>query len=71
MLIIPALDLLDGKCVRLRQGAFDAVTEYSADPVLMARHWQQMGAEWLHVVDLDGARDGRPKHLALLAEIRR
>ncbi|MBV8084064.1 MAG: 1-(5-phosphoribosyl)-5-[(5-phosphoribosylamino)methylideneamino]imidazole-4-carboxamide isomerase [Chloroflexi bacterium] len=70
MLLIPALDILDGKCVRLHQGDFAQSTEYSADPVAMAKHWQDTGAEWLHVVDLNGARAGQPVHLELLASIR-
>jgi len=69
MLIIPALDLLDGKCVRLRQGDYSQSTEYSGDPVAMAKHWQDTGAEWLHVVDLNGARAGEPRHLATLEAI--
>jgi len=60
MRILPAIDLLDGKCVRLRQGRFDDVTVYSADPAEMAAKWRDMGAEGLHLVDLDGAREGRP-----------
>jgi phosphoribosylformimino-5-aminoimidazole carboxamide ribotide isomerase len=70
MLLIPALDLLDGKCVRLHQGDFAQSTEYSEDPVAMAKHWQDTGAEWLHVVDLNGARAGQPVHLDTLAAIR-
>ena len=70
MLVIPALDILDGHCVRLKQGQFDQVTEYSGDPVAVAKHWQDAGAEWLHVVDLDGARAGEPKHLNLVRAIR-
>ena len=63
MLLIPAIDLKDGKCVRLRQGAMDQVTRYSDDPVGMAEQWQNLGARYLHVVDLDGAVTGRPQHL--------
>jgi len=70
MLVIPALDLLDGKCVRLRQGNYDESTEYSEDPAAMAKHWQDTGAEWLHVVDLNGARAGAPQHLDLVAALR-
>jgi len=55
MLIIPAIDLKDGKCVRLKQGKEDAVTVYSDDPVTMAQHWQKEGAQFLHLVDLDAA----------------
>lgn len=64
MLLIPAIDLKGGKCVRLRQGEMDQVTRYSDDPAGMAEHWQGLGAHYLHVVDLDGAVAGTPKHLA-------
>lgn len=60
MLILPAIDLLDGACVRLRRGDYERVTEFSRDPVAVARRFVSEGARWLHVVDLDGARDGRP-----------
>ena len=69
MLVIPAIDIHDGKCVRLYQGDFAKVTEYSDDPVEVARHWNQLGAEMLHVVDLDGARAGRPVHLDIVRRI--
>ena len=55
MLIIPAVDIKQGKCVRLRQGRMDQTTEYGADPAAMALKWQSLGAEMIHVVDLDGA----------------
>lgn len=61
--IYPAIDLKDGKCVRLRQGRADAVTVYSEDPIAMARQWAEAGGDWLHVVDLDGAFAGHPVHL--------
>ncbi|HVA23841.1 MAG TPA: 1-(5-phosphoribosyl)-5-[(5-phosphoribosylamino)methylideneamino]imidazole-4-carboxamide isomerase [Chloroflexota bacterium] len=70
MLLIPALDLLGGKCVRLRQGNYDQATEYSGNPLEVAKHWQDTGAEWLHIVDLDGARSGAPRHLDLVRAIR-
>ncbi len=57
--IYPAIDLQGGKCVRLRQGDFDAVTNYGDDPLAVARRWQAEGAKWLHIVDLDGARLGQ------------
>jgi len=61
MLLIPAIDLKDGRCVRLRQGNMDKdVTVFSDDPVAMARHWRDQGARRLHVVDLNAARSGRP-----------
>ncbi|MDT8379032.1 MAG: 1-(5-phosphoribosyl)-5-[(5-phosphoribosylamino)methylideneamino]imidazole-4-carboxamide isomerase [Desulfotignum sp.] len=55
MIIIPAVDIKQGKCVRLRQGRMDEVTEYAADPAVMALKWESLGAQWIHVVDLDGA----------------
>lgn len=69
MLIFPAIDLKDGKCVRLRQGRADDSTVYSDDPVAMARRWVEEGAEYLHVVDLDGAFEGRPVHTDVIARI--
>jgi len=69
MLIIPAIDILEGKCVRLRQGRFDEVSIFAEDPVAMARQWAELGAKLLHVVDLSGARDGRPQCLPQLREI--
>ncbi len=62
MLIIPAIDLKDGKCVRLKQGDMDEVTVFSDDPVAMAELWLERGARRLHVVDLNGAASGRPKN---------
>jgi phosphoribosylformimino-5-aminoimidazole carboxamide ribotide isomerase len=62
MLIIPAIDLKDGKCVRLKQGAMDDVTIFSDDPTAMAEHWLAQGARRLHLVDLNGAAAGRPKN---------
>ncbi len=69
MIIIPAIDLKDGKCVRLRQGVADDIKVYSDNPVEMAKHWEQEGAEYLHVVDLDGAFQGYPVHAEVVAEI--
>lgn len=60
MLLIPAIDLKDGKCVRLRQGRMDDETIFSDDPVAMARRWVEAGARRLHLVDLNGAFEGRP-----------
>ena len=67
--IIPAIDLKGGKCVRLRQGLADEVTEYSDSPVEMAKHWVKEGGTFLHVVDLDGAFDGTPVHIRELTAI--
>ena len=61
-IIYPAIDLRGGQVVRLRQGLADAQTTYSGDPAAMARRWAEQGAQWLHVVDLDGAFDGTPKN---------
>jgi len=69
MELYPAIDLRGGRCVRLLQGQFDAETVYSDDPVETALRWQAEGAQWLHIVDLDGARDGRPRHLNVLERI--
>ncbi|MCG9967821.1 1-(5-phosphoribosyl)-5-[(5-phosphoribosylamino)methylideneamino]imidazole-4-carboxamide isomerase [Pelotomaculum terephthalicicum JT] len=69
MLIIPAIDLRAGKCVRLVEGKLDQETVYSNDPVAMAVHWQEQGARWLHVVDLDGAFAGAPKNMDVISEI--
>jgi phosphoribosylformimino-5-aminoimidazole carboxamide ribotide isomerase len=65
MIVIPAIDLRGGKCVRLTQGDFARETVYGEDPVAMAERWQAEGASWLHVVDLDGAVAGRPIQLAI------
>ena len=70
MLIIPAIDLKEGKCVRLEQGLMDKATVYSDDPATTARHWESQGAEILHVVDLDGAFAGVPKNLDAIKAIR-
>lgn len=61
MIIFPAVDIQDGKAVRLRQGRADDSTVFSPDPVAAALRWQEQGARWLHVVDLDGAFDGLPR----------
>lgn len=58
MILYPAIDLLDGRVVRLHKGAFDAVTDYGDDPVAVAEKFGEAGASWVHVVDLSGARDG-------------
>ncbi len=57
MILFPAIDIKDNKCVRLTQGKFDQVNIYSGDPVEMAKKWEDMGAEYLHIVDLDGAKN--------------
>lgn len=69
MQIIPAIDLLDGHCVRLHQGDYDQVTRFSDDPVAQALEWQRQGASRLHLVDLDGARRGEPVNDAAVRAI--
>lgn len=69
MLLIPAIDLKEGKCVRLRQGRMDDETIYSADPVDMADRWVEAGARRLHIVDLDGAEIGRPRNVKVIERI--
>jgi phosphoribosylformimino-5-aminoimidazole carboxamide ribotide isomerase len=71
MLIIPAIDLKDGQCVRLQQGRKDAVTVYSDDPAATAKRWEACGAKVLHVVDLDGAFTGEQKNLDAVLAIRK
>jgi phosphoribosylformimino-5-aminoimidazole carboxamide ribotide isomerase len=69
VLIIPAIDLKDGRCVRLKQGDMKTATVFSDDPVAMARHWAAQGARRLHVVDLNGAIAGRPKNDKVIREM--
>src|SRR5687767_1484608 len=69
MIVIPSIDLRDGRCVRLLQGDFAHETVFSDDPVAMARRWQEAGAAILHVVDLDGSREGYPAQAAIIAAI--
>jgi len=69
MLLIPAIDLKDGKCVRLRQGNMDDETIFSDDPVAMAGRWVEEGARRLHIVDLDGAFEGRPVNAEIIHQI--
>jgi phosphoribosylformimino-5-aminoimidazole carboxamide ribotide isomerase len=69
MIVIPAIDLKDGKCVRLRQGAMDEVTVFSDDPVAIADQWVEQGAQRIHIVDLDGATSGAPKNAEIIHAI--
>jgi len=69
MLIIPAIDLKDGRCVRLFQGEMDKETVYFENPVEAARHWRVEGAGFIHIVDLNGAVEGRPVHTKEIAAI--
>ena len=67
--VYPAIDLRGGRCVRLKQGDFGRAKEYDADPVERAREWERQGAQAIHVVDLDGAEEGRPVQLGLIRRI--
>ena len=69
MVIIPAIDVKDGRCVRLKQGDMNDATVFSEDPVGMAKHWLAQGARRLHVVDLNGAVAGKPKNEAVIKKI--
>ncbi|HDP36594.1 MAG TPA: 1-(5-phosphoribosyl)-5-[(5-phosphoribosylamino)methylideneamino]imidazole-4-carboxamide isomerase [Candidatus Atribacteria bacterium] len=69
MLIIPAIDIKEGRCVRLTEGKFEDVEIFSVDPVAVAVKWADKGAKMLHVVDLDGARYGRLTNIAILKQI--
>jgi phosphoribosylformimino-5-aminoimidazole carboxamide ribotide isomerase len=69
--LIPAIDLRDGRCVRLYQGDFDAETHYGASPEALYERYADLGVTWLHVVDLDGARAGVPVQLATIASLAR
>ncbi|MEL6869475.1 MAG: 1-(5-phosphoribosyl)-5-[(5-phosphoribosylamino)methylideneamino]imidazole-4-carboxamide isomerase [Pseudomonadota bacterium] len=69
MQIIPAIDIRDGRCVRLLHGEYDKETRYDVDPVTLATHYSNLGLSTLHLVDLDGARDGNPVNTALFKRI--
>lgn len=69
MIIFPAIDIQNRKVVRLLQGKFDDVTEYSQDPLNMAQQWIHQGAEWLHIIDLDGAKTGEIKNIDIILNI--
>jgi len=69
LLIIPAVDIKNGQCVRLAQGDFDRVTVYAENPADMARHWAQKGAQRIHIVDLDGSVAGLPKNAPVIIDI--
>src|SRR4030066_1892392 len=70
MIVIPAIDLIDGQCVRLFQGKREAVTTYSNDPGSMAKRWESFGAKLIHIVDLDGAFTGNQANLDAIRKIR-
>jgi len=69
MQLIPAIDLKDGQCVRLKQGLMEQATIFSDSPAKMAQHWLEQGAQQLHLVDLNGAFAGEPKNFPAIAEI--
>ncbi|MBU1229019.1 MAG: 1-(5-phosphoribosyl)-5-[(5-phosphoribosylamino)methylideneamino]imidazole-4-carboxamide isomerase [Proteobacteria bacterium] len=69
MILFPAVDIKDGRCVRLEQGRADAVTVFGQDPAESAMHWVALGAQWLHIVDLDGAFSGSPRNFGLVERI--
>lgn len=69
MYLLPAIDILGGKAVRLAKGDYNAVTVYNDDPVAQARIFEEQGATWIHVVDLDGARSGVPENIAIVERI--
>lgn len=69
MLVIPAIDLRGGRCVRLRQGDYQQETVFSDDPLVTARRWVEQGGEYLHLVDLDGAKEGRPVNTEVVQQI--
>jgi phosphoribosylformimino-5-aminoimidazole carboxamide ribotide isomerase len=69
MLLMPAIDLRDGRCVRLYQGDFALTTRYAATPLQLLQHYRALGAPWLHVVDLDGAKDGKRSNATLIAAL--
>lgn len=71
MNIYPAVDIKGGKCVRLVQGDFDKETVYLENPVEAAKMWQDQGAKWIHVVDLDGAKSGTPSNVDVIKNIRK
>ena len=71
MEIIPAIDLLNGKCVRLNQGNYNEVTKFNSDPVKQAQIWEEQGAKRLHLVDLDGAKTGEPINDLTIKEIKK
>ena len=69
MLIFPAIDLYGGKVVRLYKGDYAQMTVYSENPIEVARDFEAAGAEWIHMVDLEGARDGTTPNLSVVADI--
>ncbi len=70
MLVIPAIDIIEGQCVRLTRGDFDSKKKYFDDPYKVAAMWKEQGASWIHIIDLDGARTGKIANLSIAAKIR-
>lgn len=70
MIILPAIDIKDGQCVRLYQGDYTQLTTFNVDPAKVAQRWQRLGASWLHIVDLDGAAEGLPVNIESIKSIR-
>src|SRR5690625_2484008 len=69
MIIFPAIDILQGKCVRLIQGDYNQEKVYSDSPIDMAKKWEQLGAEYIHIVDLDGAKSGKSINQSIIIDI--
>lgn len=69
MILLPAIDLMNGGVVRLKRGLASEKTVYSSDPVSFAKKWEDLGADWLHIVDLDAAFSGEPKNLDAIEKI--
>jgi len=70
MEIIPAIDIIDGACVRLYKGDYEKKIKYSDDPVEVAGKWMELGAKWIHLIDLDGAKTGFPQNLGIVSKIK-
>ena len=71
MLIIPAIDIMGGKVVRLKRGDFQEVTTYDLSPLAYAEKWEAEGARFIHVVDLDGAKSGEPKNFEVIRDLKK
>ena len=69
MIILPAIDIKDGKCVRLRKGEFDTAEQVAASPYDTADSFRQAGAAWIHMVDLDGAKDAKPVNSEIFCKV--
>jgi phosphoribosylformimino-5-aminoimidazole carboxamide ribotide isomerase len=69
--IIPAIDIINGSCVRLFKGDYKKISQYSTDPILVAKKWESLGASWIHIIDLDGAREGKPVNFEIAFNIKK